>query len=110
MMKVTTLGIDLAKSIFQLNGVDERGAVVLRRQVTRKPLLPLVAKLPPCLIGREACAGAHYGAREFGQFGHTLKLMSAHFVAPYRSCWASANAATAISACGLFMGHARWCG
>ena len=83
-MKVTRLGIDLAKSIFRLHGVDERGEVVLRRQVTRKQLLPLVAKLPPCLIGLEACAGAHHWAREFGQFGHTMKLMSAHFVAPYR--------------------------
>jgi len=64
--------------------VDERGEVVLRRQVKRRQLLPLVAKPPPCLIGLEACAGAHHWAREFGQFGHTMKLMSAHFVAPYR--------------------------
>jgi transposase len=83
-MKVTRLGIDLAKSVFRMHGVDERGVMVLRRQLTRKQLLPLVAKLPPCLIGLEACAGAHHWAREFEQFGHTVKLMSGHFVAPYR--------------------------
>jgi len=83
-MKVTTLGIDLAKSIFRLHGVDGRGAVVLRRQVTRKQLLPFLAKLSPCLIGMEACAGAHYWAREVEKLGHTVRLMSPHFVAPYR--------------------------
>jgi transposase len=71
-VKIAALSIDLAKSIFQLYGVDERGAVVLRRQLTRKQLLPLVAKLPSCLIGLEACAGAYYWARELGQFGHTV--------------------------------------
>jgi transposase len=83
-MKVTTLGIDLAKSIFRLHGVDGRGAVVLRRQVTRKQLLPFLAKLSPCLVGMEACAGAHYWAREVEKLGHTVRLMSPHFVAPYR--------------------------
>lgn len=83
-MKVTTLGIDLAKSIFRLHGVDDRGTVVLRRQVTRKQLLPLLANLPSCLVGMEACAGAHYWAREIGKLGHTGRLMSPHFVAPYR--------------------------
>jgi transposase len=63
-MKATTLGIDLAKSTFRLHGVDARGAVVLRRQLTRKQLLPFLARLSPCLIGMEACAGAHHWARE----------------------------------------------
>ena len=83
-MNVTTLGIDLAKSIFRLHGVDTRGVVVLRRQVTRKQLLPFLTRLSPCLIGMEACAGGHYWARELSKLGHTVKLMSPHFVAPYR--------------------------
>jgi transposase len=83
-MNVTTLGIDLAKSIFRLHGVDARGVVVLRRQVTRKQLLPFLTRLSPCLIGMEACASGHYWARELNKLGHTVKLMSLHFVAPYR--------------------------
>lgn len=83
-MNVATLGIDLAKSVFRLHGVDTRGVVVLRRQVTRKQLLPLLARLSPCLIGLEACASGHYWAREINKLGHTVKLMSPHFVAPYR--------------------------
>jgi len=83
-MKVTTLGIDLAKSTFRLHGVDGRGTVALRRQVTRKQLLPLLANLPACLVGMEACAGAHYWAREIEKLGHTVRLMSPHFVVPYR--------------------------
>lgn len=83
-MKVTTLGIDLAKSIFRIHGVDVRGVAVLRKQLTRKQLLPFLAKLSPCLVGMEACAGAHYWAREIERLGHTVRLMSPHFVAPYR--------------------------
>src|ERR1700739_1731666 len=83
-MNIATVGIDLAKSIFRLHGIDARGVVVLRRQVTRKQLLPFLARLSPCLIGMEACAGGHYWAREINKLGHTVKLMSPHFVAPYR--------------------------
>lgn len=83
-MKVTTLGIDVAKSIFRVHGVDDRGIVVLRRQLTRKQLLPVLANLPACLVGMEACAGAHYWAREIEKLGHTVRLMSPQFVAPYR--------------------------
>src|SRR5215831_11160084 len=83
-MKVTTLGIDLAKSTFRVHGVDGRATMVLRRQLTRKQLLPFLARLSPCLVGMEACAGAHYWARELQKLGHTVRLMSPHFVAPYR--------------------------
>ncbi len=83
-MKVTTLGIDVAKSIFRIHGVDVRGAAVLHRQLTRKQLLPFLARLEPCLAGMEACAGTHYWAREIEKLGHTAKLMSPHFVTPYR--------------------------
>jgi transposase len=83
-MKVTTLGIDLAKSIFRVHEVDIRGAVVLRKQLTRKQLLPFLARLEPCMVGMEACWGAHYWAREIAKLGHTARLMSPHFVKPYR--------------------------
>src|SRR5215831_2999048 len=82
-MKVTTLGIDLAKSIFQLHGVDGHGKVAVQKRVTRGKLLATVAQLPPCEIGMEACASAHYWAREFQKLGHTVKLMSPQFVKPY---------------------------
>src|SRR5688572_323700 len=84
MAKVTTLGIDLAKKVFALHGVDCAGRVVLRRTVRRDQLVEVVALLSPCLIGMEAGSGAHEWARRFGQFGHTVRLMAAKFVAPYR--------------------------
>jgi len=82
-MKVTTLGIDLAKSIFQLHGVDAHGKVTLQKRVTRAKLRATVAQLPPCLIGMEACGSAQYWAREFQELGHTVKLISPQFVKPY---------------------------
>jgi hypothetical protein len=82
-MKVTTLGIDLAKSIFQLHGVNAHGKVALQKRVTRSKLLATVAQLPPCVIGMEACGSAQYWAREFQQLGHTVKLISPQFVKPY---------------------------
>src|SRR5262249_40233826 len=82
-MKVTTLGIDLAKSIFQLHGVDEHGKVAVQKRVTRSKLLETVAQLPACLIGMEACGSAQYWAREFQKLGHTVKLISPEFVKPY---------------------------
>src|SRR5689334_7147014 len=81
---VSTLGIDLAKSIFSLHGVNSNGEVVLRRTLSRAKLTELVAQLPPCLIGMEACSGAHEWARRFAASGHTVKLMAAKFVMPYR--------------------------
>src|ERR1700676_1187458 len=96
-MKVTTLGIDLAKSIFRLHGVDARGVAVLRRQLTRKQLLPFLAKLSPCLVGMEAGPGAHFWAREISKLGHAARLMSPHFVKPYvKSNKNDANDAEAI--------------
>src|SRR5215471_1393597 len=82
-MKVTTLGIDLAKSIFQLHGVDNCGRVIIQKRVTRSRLLATVAQLSPCLIGMEACGSAQYWAREFQQLGHTVKLISPQFIKPY---------------------------
>jgi transposase len=81
---VTTVGIDLAKNVFSLHGVDGQGREVLRRTVRRGQLLAVVAQLPACLIGLEACSGAHEWARQFAAFGHTVRLMAPKFVAPYR--------------------------
>jgi len=84
MEKVTTVGIDLAKSVFSLHGVGSAGRVVLRRTVRRDQLLGAVASLSPCLIGMEACSGAHEWGRRFQEHGHTVRLMAPKFVAPYR--------------------------
>jgi transposase len=84
MEKVTTVGIDLAKNVFSLHGVDAAGRAVLRRTVRRDRLAETVAALSPCLIGMEACSGAHEWGRRFQQHGHTVKLMAPKFVAPYR--------------------------
>lgn len=84
MEQVTTVGIDLAKRVFVLHGVDSAGRVVLRKTVQREQLMDVVAQLPRCRIGMEACAGAHEWARRFAALGHEAKLMAAKFVTPYR--------------------------
>lgn len=84
MGKVTTVGIDLAKNVFSVHAIDESGAVLFKRTVSRARLMPLVAQWPACLIGLEACSGAHEWARRFQAHGHTVRIMAARFVAPYR--------------------------
>ena len=84
MNKITTLGVDLAKNVFQLHGVDFAGKASLRREVRRSQLMKTIAQLEPCLIGIEACGGAHYWARRFAEHGHRVKMMSPQFVKPYR--------------------------
>lgn len=83
-MDIITIGIDLAKNTFSLHGVDGKGAVGLRKTVSRKKLLSTLANLPPCLVGMEACSGAHYWAREIDKLGHTVRIMAPKFVIPYR--------------------------
>ena len=84
-MTIVTLGIDLAKNIFALHGVTADGKVELQRPAVRRDKLEeFVAALPPCLIGMEACSGAHEWARRFARYGHTVKLIAPKFVAPYR--------------------------
>ena len=75
-MQITTLGIDVAKNVFQLHGVDARGRAVLSRRVKRQQLLDTVANLPACVIGMEACGSAQHWGRAFEQLGHTVKLGS----------------------------------
>jgi transposase len=82
-MKVTTIGIDLAKNVFQVHGVDERGKPVLRKQLKRKDVVTYFANLERCLIGMEACGSAHYWARKLSELGHTTRLMAPQFVKPY---------------------------
>jgi transposase len=83
MVEVVTVGLDIAKSVFQVHGVDAGGAVALRRQLRRAQVLPFFAKLQACLIGIEACATAHYWARELGALGHQVKLIPPSYVKPY---------------------------
>jgi transposase len=84
-MSIITVGIDLAKNVFAVHGVNETGkAELVKPRVSRDQLLPLIASLPPCLIGMEACSGAHHWARLFSAHGHTVRLMAPKFVAPYR--------------------------
>jgi transposase len=84
-MAVATIGIDLAKSVFAVHGVGASGQPeLLRPEVRRHKLKELIGALPPCLIGMEACSGAHHWAREFEKMGHTVRVMAAKFVEPYR--------------------------
>ncbi len=82
-MKLTTIGIDLAKTVFQVHGVDQRGKVILKKQLKRDQMAAFFANLPACLIGMEACGSAHYWARKLQQLGHTVRLMAPQFVKPY---------------------------
>ena len=82
-MQVTTIGLDLAKSVFQVHGTDSRGRVVLRKRLTRGKLLEFFANLPACLVGMEACGGAHHWARELRALGHEVRLMPPQYVKPY---------------------------
>ena len=82
-MQVSTIGIDLAKNVFQLHGVDAGDKVVITKKLRRSQVLPLFAKLPPCLVGMEACATAHHWSRELSGLGHEVKLMPPAYVKAY---------------------------
>ena len=83
MSEISTIGLDIAKKVFQVHGVDAEGQVIIRRQLRRRQVLPFFAKLSPCLIGIEACATAHHWARELRELGHKVRLMPARYVKPY---------------------------
>ena len=83
MSEVRVIGLDIAKSVFQLHGINGAGATVLQKRLTRARLLPFFEKLPPCLVGIEACATSHYWARELSKLGHEIRLMPAQYVKPY---------------------------
>jgi transposase len=82
-MSITTLGIDLAKSVFQLHGVDADGTIVLQKKLRRGAVLDVLGKLEPCLIGMEACATSHHWAREIAALGHDVRLIPPVYVKPY---------------------------
>jgi len=83
MTEVSTIGLDLAKTVFQVHGVDVAGETVIRRQLRRCQVLPFFRKQPACLVGIEACATSHHWARELGTFGHEVRIMPANYVKPY---------------------------
>jgi transposase len=82
-MKITTVGIDLAKNVFQVHGIDEHGKAVLKKQLRRDQMAAFFVNLPPCLIGMEACGSAHHWGRKLASMGHTVRLMAPQFVKPY---------------------------
>ena len=83
MTEVSTIGLDLAKNVFQVHGVDVAGETVIRRQLRRRQVLPFFRKQPACLVGIEACATSHHWSRELGTFGHEVRIMPANYVKPY---------------------------
>ena len=83
MQEITTIGLDIAKSVFQVHGIDASGVVIVRRQLRRSQVLPFFRKLPACVTGIEACATSHHWARELEKVGHEVRLMPARYVKPY---------------------------
>ena len=82
-MHITTIGLDIAKNVFQVHGIDAAETVVVRKQLRRGQVLKFFEALPPCLVGMEACASAHYWARELTKLGHEVRLMPAKDVKAY---------------------------
>ena len=114
MGQVVTIGLDIAKSLFQIHGVDASGATVLRQRLTRSKLLLFFGKLPRCLVGIEACSTSHYWARELIARGHEVRLMPAQYVKPYvkrgKNDAADAEAiceAVTVRRCALWPSRAR---
>jgi hypothetical protein len=83
MQTITTVGFDIAKSVFQVHGVDAVGQVIVRRQLKRRQVIAFFQKLRPCLVGIEACASSHYWSRELQMLGHRVRLMPPAYVKPY---------------------------
>ncbi len=82
-MNVSTVGLDLAKNVFQVHGIDNTGNVIVRRSLGRRQMMPFFGKLEPCLIGIEACGTSHFWSRELQALGHEVKLMPPTYVKPY---------------------------
>ena len=83
MRGITTIGLDIAKSVFQVHGIDAEGNVIIRRQLKRRYVLAFFQKLPACVVGLEACASSHHWSRELQALGHTARLMPPAYVKPY---------------------------
>ena len=110
MQAVTTIGLEIAKSVFQIHGVDAAGNVIVRRQLKRRYVLPFFQRLPPCLIGIEACASSHHWSRELQALGHTVRLMPPAYVKPYvkRQKNDSADAEAICEAVTMCGSHDHW--
>lgn len=83
MNNISVIGLDLAKNIFQVHGIDSSGKILIRKKLKRSEVLKFFSQLPLCLVGMEACGGSHYWYRELSKFGHTVKMMAPAFVKPY---------------------------
>ena len=99
MKEIITIGLDTAKSVFQVHGANAAGAVVMRRQLRRSEVLKFFRKLQPCLVGMEACAGSHHWARAIGALGHEVRLMPPSRVKAYVKPGAKNDAADAAACC-----------
>ena len=104
-MQVTTIGLDLAKNVFQVHGVSEHGKVVVRKQLRRDQVAAFFGNLPACLVGMEACGSAHHWGRKLQALGHTVRLMAPQFVKPYVK--SNKNDAADAEASGEQSTHAR---
>ena len=82
-MEIITIGLDLAKNIFQIHGINAQGEPVVRKSLRRSQMLPFFAKIQPCLVGIEACGTSHHWARELIKLGHDVRLMPPAYVKPY---------------------------
>ena len=90
MAQVTTIGLDIAKQVFQAHGADAAGQVLFRKRITRGKLIAFLAAQSPCIVAMEACAGAHYWAREISKLGHSVRLMAPAYVKPFDAADAEA--------------------
>jgi len=99
MVEIITIGLDIAKSVFQVHGVDASGSVVVRRQLRRAELLKYFGSVPPCLVGMEACGSAHYWARQIVALGHEVRLLPPAHVKPYVKRGKKNDAADAAAIC-----------
>lgn len=107
-MKITTIGLDLAKSVFQVHGADDRGRVLLRKQLRREQMAEFFAQLPPCTVAMEACGGAHHWGRKLTALGHQVRLIAPQYVKPYVKSQKN-DAADAAAICeAASRGHMRF--
>jgi transposase len=110
-MQITTIGLDIAKNVFQVHGIDAKEKIVVRKQLRRSQVIAFFKALPPCLIGMEACATAHYWARELMELGHEVRLMPAKDVKAYvkRNKNDAADAPRSSTPCGrIWPSSASW--
>lgn len=92
MSEIITVGLDLAKNVFQVHGADSKGNAVLRKKLRRAQVIEFFEKLPPCLVAMEACGGAHFWGRELSRLGHDVRLIPPAYVKPVSGVWRARSA------------------